>query len=60
MTDTADKEAIEISLQAIELAARVIHRYRHPSFDFGEYRCHCRADATTVAAMLLAEDKDES
>jgi hypothetical protein len=49
-------KATEIASAAADVAARVLHRYRHPTFAFSTYRCHCLADAVSVAVEPAARN----
>lgn len=51
---TADRPPVSGEPTPIEIAATALHRWKHPTYDLGEYRCRCREDAE-MAVRLITE-----
>ena len=49
---------VERLADATEIAAMALHRWKHPSFDLGEYRCRCRDDAEMAVRLLSPHNRE--
>ena len=55
LTTTAEVERLA---DATKIAAMALHRWKHPSFDLGEYRCRCRDDAEMAVRLLSPHNRE--